>query len=144
MPCCGCSTGKRAWPTARRRFEAEFAPLRVSVEQIHAFLGRLHEMGLLLADAPGQGQQLIERRARRQKQFWMAALTNVLAIRLPGIDPAKAAPLALSQVPLDVLAVVSRPGRCRGGRGRRAGLGAVRRLPGEAAGSSCVPHAWAM
>ncbi len=81
--------GRTSLSAARRRFEAEFAPLRASVEQIHAFLGRLHEMGLLLAEVPGQGRQLIERRGRRQKQFWFAALTNVLAIRLPGIDPVR-------------------------------------------------------
>ncbi len=79
--------GRTSLAAARRRFEAEFAPLRASVEQIHAFLARLHEMGLLLAEAPGQGRQLIERRGRRRKQSWFAALTNVLAIRLPGIDP---------------------------------------------------------
>ena len=73
----------------KRRFEAAFAPLRISVVEIHAFLGRMHEMGLLLADAPGQGEQLIERRGRRQKQRWLAALANVLAIRLPGVDPQK-------------------------------------------------------
>ena len=33
---------------------------RLPLETIHAFLGRLHECGLLLSDAPGQGEELLK------------------------------------------------------------------------------------
>ncbi len=44
-------------------------------------------MGLLLVDAPGQGRQLLHRRALRERQSWTSVFTNLLAIRLPGVDP---------------------------------------------------------
>jgi putative peptide zinc metalloprotease protein len=71
----------------RQTFEARFAPWRLSGEQLYAFVGRLHEMGLLLADSPGQGGQLLERLRRQQRSGWIARLTNVLAIRFPGVNP---------------------------------------------------------
>ena len=71
----------------KRRFEEVFAPLQITVEQLHAFLGRLHGLGLLLADAFGQGEQLLQRLAASQRRNRIAALGNVLAIRLPGVDP---------------------------------------------------------
>jgi putative peptide zinc metalloprotease protein len=71
----------------KRRFEDAFAPLQITVEQLHAFLGRLHGLGLLLADAFGQGEQLLQRLAANQQRNRLAVLGNVLAIRLPGVDP---------------------------------------------------------
>ncbi len=71
----------------KRRFEAAFAPLQITVEQLHAFLGRLHNLGLLLADAFGQGEQLLERLATSRRRNRFAAVGNVLAIRFPGVDP---------------------------------------------------------
>ncbi len=81
--------GRTSLAEVKRRFEAQFAPLRASVEQIHAFLGRLNDLGLLLVETPGQGRQLIERRAARMRRTWFAAVTNLLAIRCPGIDPTR-------------------------------------------------------
>jgi len=79
--------GQTSLAELKRRFEASFAPLQVGVEQLHAFLGRLHQLGLLVADAPGQGQQLLERLAIRRRQAWRETLANILAIRLSGVDP---------------------------------------------------------
>jgi putative peptide zinc metalloprotease protein len=71
----------------RARFETCFAPYQLPVEQIQAFLGRLHECGLVISSAPGQGEQLLDRaRIRRKHRRW-TAWTNVLAIRFRGIDP---------------------------------------------------------
>ncbi|MGO9115673.1 MAG: hemolysin D, partial [Thermoguttaceae bacterium] len=71
----------------KRRFEDAFAPLQITVEQLHSFLGRLHSLGLLLADAFGQGEQLLQRLDAHRWQSRIAALGNVLAIRFPGVDP---------------------------------------------------------
>ncbi len=71
----------------KRRFEAAFAPLQITFDQLYAFLGRLHGLGLLLADALGQGEQLLERRAAGRRRNRVSALSNVLAIRFPGVDP---------------------------------------------------------
>lgn len=71
----------------RARFESEFIPQRLSLSQLHAFLAMLHQDGLIVADAPGQGEELLSRGRRRQRSEWLAAFSNVLAIRLRGFDP---------------------------------------------------------
>jgi putative peptide zinc metalloprotease protein len=68
-----------------RQFEKVFAPLTLSSRQLHAFLFRLHELGLVVSDAAGQGDVLRERDAKSRRTATYAALANPLAIRLPGI-----------------------------------------------------------
>jgi putative peptide zinc metalloprotease protein len=80
--------GRTSLGQLKLRFEQAFAPLQITFEQLYAFLGRLHSLGLLLADAFGQGEQLLDRRAARVRQGRIAALGNILAIRIPGVDPA--------------------------------------------------------
>ncbi len=71
----------------KERFEAEFPPEKITLEELQQFLGMLHRSGLVIADAPGQGHQLRKRRDERKwKMFW-AALSNVLCIRFKGFDP---------------------------------------------------------
>ena len=70
----------------KRHFEQTFAPLQITFEQIQAFLARLHECGLLLAEPSGQGEQLLLRRRRRRRKELFQSLTSVLAIRLYSID----------------------------------------------------------
>ncbi|MBW3597652.1 MAG: HlyD family efflux transporter periplasmic adaptor subunit, partial [Planctomycetes bacterium] len=43
--------------------------------------------GLVVAEASGQGKQLIQRRKEQTKKKMLAAFTNVLAIRWKGVDP---------------------------------------------------------
>jgi putative peptide zinc metalloprotease protein len=69
------------------RFEKSFPPLQITVEQLYVFLGRLHSLGLLLVDRFGQGGQLLERLAGQKRRGRLAAVGNLLAIRLPGVDP---------------------------------------------------------
>jgi putative peptide zinc metalloprotease protein len=71
----------------QRRFEREFAPQQVTLEQLHTFLAHLYQSGLLLADAAGQGEELLARRHRRRRREWWASLGNILAIRFRGLDP---------------------------------------------------------
>jgi putative peptide zinc metalloprotease protein len=71
------------------RFEREFAPLRLGMQQLHAFLFRLHELGLVVGDAAGQGAVFSKRSRIDRKQRLLGAIANPLAIRLPGM-PAKA------------------------------------------------------
>ena len=56
----------------KRKFEKAYAPLQLPFPQLQAFLGRLHESGLLLADAAGQAQPLLDRGARQRKFNWLA------------------------------------------------------------------------
>jgi putative peptide zinc metalloprotease protein len=79
--------GRTGLAAIKARFEQRFAPYRLPLEQIHAFLGRLHECGLILSDAPGQGEQLLKRSDVGRKRRRLAAGANILAIRFRGIDP---------------------------------------------------------
>ncbi len=69
------------------RFEERFAPRRLRRTELAGFLAMLHREGLVAGVAPGQGEQLLFRATARRRQLWLAALGNVLAIRLPGINP---------------------------------------------------------
>jgi len=71
----------------KERFEAEFPPQKITVEEIQQFLGTLHSSGLVVIDVPGQGRQLHERRDERKRKEFFATMSNVLAIRFKGIDP---------------------------------------------------------
>ncbi|MCO8120399.1 hypothetical protein NHH03_01525 [Stieleria sp. TO1_6] len=73
----------------KTRFEKQFAPQRMTVSKLHAFVAGLHRNGLVLSDVPGQGEQLLLRHRRQQRSDWTSSLANPLAIRLPGIDPAR-------------------------------------------------------
>ncbi len=69
------------------RFEQEFAPQRIRPQQLVAFLSMLHRQGLILADAPGQADELLGRRGQLRRRKVLDALTSVLAIRFRGFDP---------------------------------------------------------
>src|SRR6185295_7966077 len=69
------------------RFERDFPPQPIRTEELQQFIGMLHRSGLVITDAPGQGQQLVKRRAERKKQEMLAAVTNILSMRFKGIDP---------------------------------------------------------
>ena len=81
--------GRASLEGVRRRFEAQFAPRRLMPEQIHGYLATLHRYGLVLADAPGQGQQRLERRRVKRRRRGVEFLLGALAIRFPGINPAR-------------------------------------------------------
>ena len=79
--------GRTSLAEIKRRFEEAFAPLQMSFEQLQAFLGRLHQSGLVLSEAPGQDEQLLLRRGRRRHRELIQSVSNLLAIRFPGLDP---------------------------------------------------------
>ncbi len=86
--------GERGFQELRRRFEQEFNPVKLGKEQLNRFLFHLHELGLVVASAPGQGKILLQREERQRRRQWLSALSNPLAITLPGI-PARRAVNAL-------------------------------------------------
>lgn len=79
--------GRTSLQTLHRRCNDAFAPRRLSIEQVQGFLATLHRYGLVLAESPGQGEQLLLRqgRARRRRRF--ERLLGVLAIRFRGVNP---------------------------------------------------------
>jgi putative peptide zinc metalloprotease protein len=79
--------GQASSDAIRERFERDFAPQRISAQQLQHLLTMLHRSHLLVADAPGQGEELLKReRERAARQRWMAA-ANFLSLRFRGVDP---------------------------------------------------------
>ncbi|MFH1918566.1 MAG: hemolysin D [Planctomycetota bacterium] len=79
--------GQTSLDEIKERFEAEFPPQKITLEELQQFLGQLHRSGLIVTGVPGQGRQLRKRRDERKRQQFRGALTNVLCIRFKGIDP---------------------------------------------------------
>lgn len=69
------------------RFAEQFAPQRLSLSELQSFLGTLHQAGLVLADVPGQGEELLRRSREQKRRRWLQTLANPLAIRFRGFDP---------------------------------------------------------
>ncbi len=71
----------------KQRFEAEFPPQKITVEELQQFLGMLHRSGLVIASVPNQGRQLHKRRDERRRKEVLGAVSNILCIRFKGFDP---------------------------------------------------------
>ncbi len=69
------------------RFQAEFAPQRITLQDLQQFVGMLHRSGLVISEATGQGRQLRRRGDQKKKKERLGKLANVFALRFRGIDP---------------------------------------------------------
>jgi putative peptide zinc metalloprotease protein len=69
------------------RFENEYPPQKITLEELQQFLGMLHRSGLAIASVGGQGKQLLKRRRERRWKEFTGSLANVLCIRFKGFDP---------------------------------------------------------
>ena len=47
--------GQTSLDEIKERFEAEFPPQKITLEELQQFLGMLHRSGLVVVAAPGQG-----------------------------------------------------------------------------------------
>lgn len=79
--------GQTSLDEVKDRFEAQFPPQKIALEELQQFLGMLHRSGLVMAGVPGQGTQLRKRRDERKRKELIAAVSNILSIRFKGIDP---------------------------------------------------------
>jgi len=79
--------GESSLDEIKARFEAEFPPQKITLEELQQFLGMLHRSGLIVADVPGQGHQLRKRRDERRRKEIVGAMSNILCIRFKGFDP---------------------------------------------------------
>lgn len=68
-------------------FQAQFAPQRISLQDLQQFVGMLHRSGLVISHAGGQGRQLRRRGDQKKRKELLGKLANVFAIRFRGIDP---------------------------------------------------------
>ncbi|KKL26017.1 hypothetical protein LCGC14_2399510, partial [marine sediment metagenome] len=79
--------GRTSLDQIKERFEAEFPPQKITLEELQQFLGMLHRSGLVIAGVGGQGTQLRKRRDERKRKERLGAMTNILCIRFKGFDP---------------------------------------------------------
>ncbi len=79
--------GETSLQQIRETFQAEFAPQRISLQDLQQFVGMLHRSGLVISHAGGQGRQLRRRGDQKRKKELLGKFVNVFAIRFRGIDP---------------------------------------------------------
>ena len=71
----------------QRSFCRAFPPQTITPEAVWDFLGRLHDAGLVMGCASGQGEELLDRMRRERNRRWSLAWTGILAMRFRGVDP---------------------------------------------------------
>jgi putative peptide zinc metalloprotease protein len=71
----------------KERFEDEFPPQKITLDELQQFLGMLHRSGLVIAAVGDQGKQLLKRRRERRRKELLQAAANILCIRFKGFDP---------------------------------------------------------
>jgi putative peptide zinc metalloprotease protein len=79
--------GESSLEEIAERFEREFPPQTIRVEELQNFIGMLHRSGLVLSDAAGQGVQLKKRRDKKKRQELIQGISNIMSFRMRGIDP---------------------------------------------------------
>jgi len=79
--------GRTSLDEIKERFEEQFPPQKVTLDELQNFVGMLHRSGLLIADVPGQGRQLAQRRKERRRRELFSSLGNILCVRFKGVDP---------------------------------------------------------
>ena len=81
--------GTRALRDVIALHRGQFGPARLTLRQLRAFVARLYQRGLLLPASSGQSEALWSRRETARWNRRLQTWANPLAIRLPGIDPAR-------------------------------------------------------
>jgi putative peptide zinc metalloprotease protein len=79
--------GTRTLDETQKEFEKRFRPERLPLEDLERFAQQLLTVGLAHNESPQAGKQLFDRRKKRLRREWAAALTNILYIKIPVIDP---------------------------------------------------------
>jgi putative peptide zinc metalloprotease protein len=79
--------GTHSLDDIKEKFEEEFPPQKISLEELQHFLGQLHQSGLIIAATPNQGPELLKRKKKRFRQELFQKFTNILAIKFKGFDP---------------------------------------------------------
>ena len=68
-------------------YHEEFAPRRLSQEQLHSLLQRFHKDSLVISDTSGQGSELLKRGRKTASMERLQTFSNILAVRFRGVDP---------------------------------------------------------
>ena len=68
-------------------YHRDFAPKRITQQEIQQLLTRFHQDGLVTSELPGQGVELLKRGQKSKRNELLGKFANVLAIRYKGFDP---------------------------------------------------------
>jgi|694.fasta_scaffold40118_4 putative peptide zinc metalloprotease protein len=79
--------GETSLQTIKEEFQKQFAPQRITLQDLQQFVGMLHRSGLVISQMNGQGQQLRRRGDQRRRKELLGKVANVFALRFRGIDP---------------------------------------------------------
>ncbi len=79
--------GRTSADQIQAAFEREFPPRKLGHRQLQAFCSLLHREGLVVADAPGQADVLLQQRQAAQRRQRLERFGNPLALRFRGLDP---------------------------------------------------------
>lgn len=79
--------GQATLDEARERFETEFRPERVSLEEVESFARHLVTSGIAESDSAQAGEVLLEQRRKHHRNQRLNRLTNLLNIQFPVFDP---------------------------------------------------------
>jgi putative peptide zinc metalloprotease protein len=81
--------GQTSLDDMKARFEKQFAPQKITLDELGRLVGMLHRSHLVIADLPGQGEQLLKLKKETNKREMWGKLTNILAIRFKGSIPSE-------------------------------------------------------
>jgi len=79
--------GRNSFDQLKQKFEARFAPAKVTFNDLQQLVSQLHQSGLLNGDAAGQGAHLFHRHKEHLWKQWVSIVSNVFAVRWKGVDP---------------------------------------------------------
>ncbi len=79
--------GSMSLDEIKDKFQKNFPPQKITLEELSQFIGTLHRSGLILTGVHDQGYQLYERAIKRRRQEVLGAASNILCIRFKGFDP---------------------------------------------------------
>lgn len=71
----------------QHKYHQEFAPKRITRQDLRQLLTRFHNDALVTSDSVGQGVELLKRGEKNTRMERMQSLSNILAIRYRGFDP---------------------------------------------------------
>jgi putative peptide zinc metalloprotease protein len=79
--------GKETLEEIRKEFEKQFAPDRLTLEDLEGFARQLVTAGLVQHESPNAARELFEKRRKQRRTKRLATITNILYIKLPVFDP---------------------------------------------------------
>jgi putative peptide zinc metalloprotease protein len=79
--------GEHTMEQAREAFEEEFKPHRLEHQDLESFARQLVTAGLVQHEQIGTGKHLFQRRAKQRRLKRVAAVSNILYMKIPIFDP---------------------------------------------------------